>query len=300
MNIISTTEQALKYSPQPRLRFELALVQMASMDSSVEINELLEEIKNLKKAPAGNGAMQSPLPAAQNKPPQMMTMDTPAADYKPVTKLQVQQKVRLEPAPNPAPFTSQVLNEQMPTSAFQMQKEILPLVESAEPVRRDVSSDALRSGWRDFLNKYATGETGIHMLGQSNIVMPKFYNGEIIFQAANQFAADNIGKRKQTIMQHLSDFFGDRVSVKIAVGITADDRYDSGKDFASNSADSSSQGTAMSAPSAPAAGQFAAASEPAGYESPANTAFNAGEKHPVEVAIVELFGAKEYGTGEMN
>jgi DNA polymerase-3 subunit gamma/tau len=49
MTIITQTEQALRFAPQPRLRFEFALVQMAKMDSAVQISELLQELAELKK-----------------------------------------------------------------------------------------------------------------------------------------------------------------------------------------------------------------------------------------------------------
>lgn len=49
MTIIMNTEQALRFAPQPRLRFEFALVQMAKMDSAIQLSELLAELAELKK-----------------------------------------------------------------------------------------------------------------------------------------------------------------------------------------------------------------------------------------------------------
>lgn len=49
MTIIMNTEQALRFAPQPRLRFEFALVQMAKLDSAIQISELLAELTELKK-----------------------------------------------------------------------------------------------------------------------------------------------------------------------------------------------------------------------------------------------------------
>jgi len=55
LNLIANAEKEIKFSPQPRVRFELSLVQLASMDSSVEINTLIKEIQGLASA-NGNGA----------------------------------------------------------------------------------------------------------------------------------------------------------------------------------------------------------------------------------------------------
>ena len=47
MNIIANTEQSLRFASQPRVRFELALVKITSMDSIIEIDNLIKDIKNI-------------------------------------------------------------------------------------------------------------------------------------------------------------------------------------------------------------------------------------------------------------
>jgi DNA polymerase-3 subunit gamma/tau len=49
MNIIASTEQSIRFSAQPRVRFELAMAKMASMDSTVEIEKLINDIKILSE-----------------------------------------------------------------------------------------------------------------------------------------------------------------------------------------------------------------------------------------------------------
>jgi DNA polymerase-3 subunit gamma/tau len=49
MNVLISTERELRFAPQPRLRFEFALVQMAKMDDSEHIGQLLAELAALKK-----------------------------------------------------------------------------------------------------------------------------------------------------------------------------------------------------------------------------------------------------------
>lgn len=48
IQIINSTEQAIKYLPQPRIRFELAIINMAEMDKTLEIKNLIEEIRQIK------------------------------------------------------------------------------------------------------------------------------------------------------------------------------------------------------------------------------------------------------------
>jgi hypothetical protein len=50
-------DQALRWAAQPRYRLEAGLIQMAKMESSVQIGELLQQIEVLKKKISGNGSI---------------------------------------------------------------------------------------------------------------------------------------------------------------------------------------------------------------------------------------------------
>jgi DNA polymerase-3 subunit gamma/tau len=69
IHIINNTEQAIKYLPQPRVRFELALINIAEMDKSIELKTLIEEIRQIK---SGNYVVyqkiESALPAENTQP----------------------------------------------------------------------------------------------------------------------------------------------------------------------------------------------------------------------------------------
>ncbi len=49
MNLISYSEQQLKYAPQPRIKFELALANLANVDSVMHISEIIAELKSIKQ-----------------------------------------------------------------------------------------------------------------------------------------------------------------------------------------------------------------------------------------------------------
>lgn len=56
IKIVSELESALRYSTQPRFRFEVSLVQMIKMEQSVRIDELLSQIDALKKKLENGGS----------------------------------------------------------------------------------------------------------------------------------------------------------------------------------------------------------------------------------------------------
>ena len=51
MNHIAVAEQGLRFATQPRIRFELALCQLALMGKIMDLRELIHEIRDLKKKP---------------------------------------------------------------------------------------------------------------------------------------------------------------------------------------------------------------------------------------------------------
>ncbi len=52
VQIINQTEAGLRFAAQPRIKFELALVQMASLDKAMEIKKLIEEVRKINEFPA--------------------------------------------------------------------------------------------------------------------------------------------------------------------------------------------------------------------------------------------------------
>lgn len=65
LHLVLAAQQAIRTAPQPRLRLELALVQLAVMDSTVNLTQLLEKIDRMPENPGGgnNGGGSSGLAA---------------------------------------------------------------------------------------------------------------------------------------------------------------------------------------------------------------------------------------------
>ncbi|MDR0926815.1 MAG: DNA polymerase III subunit gamma/tau [Ignavibacteria bacterium] len=52
IQVINQTETSLRFASQPRIKFELALAQLASMDKMLEVKDLIEEIRKMDTLPA--------------------------------------------------------------------------------------------------------------------------------------------------------------------------------------------------------------------------------------------------------
>ncbi len=103
LKITAQTMQAVKFSPQPRLKFEVALIDMIKMDSTVEISTLLSNIGQGGAIPSRPVREKNP-GGVSAAPPAERTVPSAAAPAKPAT---VSESTPPEPAapggpPHPA------------------------------------------------------------------------------------------------------------------------------------------------------------------------------------------------------
>lgn len=50
MDLVSKAEQSIKFSAQPKIKFEFTLIQLSTMDKAIELDRLIEEIHQLKES----------------------------------------------------------------------------------------------------------------------------------------------------------------------------------------------------------------------------------------------------------
>ncbi|MFC2130637.1 DNA polymerase III subunit gamma/tau [Bacteroidota bacterium] len=196
MNLTATTEQALRYASQPRIRFELALIQMASMDSSIEISELIKELKDLKKKVPIDPSDKSNI-------------------AKPVDKTSLANKIKTEPDGN-----KEEISQKEKRPEYNHVNTISVVKEPAGNgiiSKNSVSSTDLESGWDEFKKKYAISKYGLYVLSQLDMINPKFFNGEIVFRCKNDFISDNIKNKSIDLKEHLSQFYKGTVNIKVVV-----------------------------------------------------------------------------------
>lgn len=185
MNVTANAEQAIRFAPNPRVRFELTLLQLATMDSVVDIKTLIKEIEELKKKP--------------------LTSGTPKAEPK---REESASRPATSPTPKkaPAPEPPKPVEKENPASKESPKREL--------GKKADLSAEALKSGWDDYLENYADAKRGLFILKQSDTVTTKFYNGEIVLQT-DKFFKENLGNKIIELKDTLKEHYGAPVSVKI-------------------------------------------------------------------------------------
>jgi len=102
MHIVTSTEQGLRFAAQPGVRLELALTQMASLDSIVEISEVIQSLRG------ESGFEPKPIITPEKKTPELINPPIVAQKPQEIIKEELPQIV--EEAPKAQQLTSDILN----------------------------------------------------------------------------------------------------------------------------------------------------------------------------------------------
>jgi DNA polymerase-3 subunit gamma/tau len=182
LSAASSAEQALKYASQPRIKFETALIQMASMESVIDLNELIKGIDDLKKNSSLN------LTPSDNS---NLNLATPA----------------IAPVADRRISTRPIINESTVTSQNSTRNSVADST--------GASRARLQEGWDEFVSLHANSETGLYLLKQKNSVFPAFRDSEIIIKVGLAFLKQNLDSKKQDLIDRLKEFYNADVKVKI-------------------------------------------------------------------------------------
>ena len=262
MTIITQTEQALRFAPQPRLRFEFALVQMAKMDSAVQISELLQELAELKKkvergeihidrADMGNAAS-----AKRSDSPTRKVIVENSVDKNGFSREQLSETEdstaftpprgndgensvekmgkhgeKFDNAPaahlqNPTSQTADSPNEDSPSLDFPNVEPAPVPANSARP-KATLSASELESSWRSMISRSETlNPTVKTYLLQSDMVTAECGAGEIRVWANEEFIADSLRNKQGHIGEVFLKEFGLDVRVVVQGGSDTGSLFD--------------------------------------------------------------------------
>ncbi len=217
LNLIAATEQAIRYSPQPKIRFELALIQISSMDSAVDIKELISSLRSGKDV------------VYNRKPVQKTTksVNDNKAVYSTKSKT----------------ISKPVMTKTIPEETKITKKEPEELNKPPEPPQQSQgtnSNPSLEARWNDFIRQYATSKTGLFMLKGELIERVDFTDKDVIIYTSNSFAYDSLIKKKRDLTQYLIDFTEQNYSVKI-IKTESSNTENAGKEINKQSKDNSSK-----------------------------------------------------------
>lgn len=176
IQLIISAENQIKYAPQPRIRFELALVQMASIDNAMEISELISEIQSLKRMDfnALNSQIKSSMPQAS-----------------------IEKKNEL----------SQIQSEQKNDVVKNIEPQ-KPLIQKT--IKTDYSPDDLKSEWGKCLVSFISEDLANNVFNKAQY---KFFPNEVNLEVADSFLFEMLNRKKVSFLTHVDKYFNNKVKV---------------------------------------------------------------------------------------
>lgn len=314
MTLISNTEQQLKFAPQPRLRFELLLSQLASMDSTIEIAALLQELREAKKNSHLNGsAPQKAVSAPSAVPPPSSSSPAPSS------KTVVNAVATTTPTVAATPATPAV-REKMPDytlhkesqSAQNTQSNGVPQANATAPpppadssentttAKADTHAATLQQGWTEFVKGLPNTQASAKMALQSEeFCCVHFFNGEVLMYSCEKFMCDDLTARRAVLSKLLEQFYGAPVKVTVVYAediSSLSQQVISAPPIAVREVSASSEDVKnvfegsirrISEDDTPTVPPVSTAAHKPAAKS------NGSERLPIENTIIELFGAKK-------
>lgn len=225
MNILITTEQALRFAPQPRLRFEFALIQMAKMDTAVDISTLLRELEELKKK-IHSGTLRTTPTAVPTPPAPPAPSATSTAFPVPVQTAAVKEPEPSYAAPLSTPPTPAEHAKPALSAAVHQEKQLPTATrpEKAQQPPRHMAAAELQQRWQGFTRSSEKLDTAFKRLLKAQMFSVAFADNEVTLTPSSPdstvVVANALTEKKTLLAEALSAYFGCDIAVHIAGGTT--------------------------------------------------------------------------------
>ncbi|MFM8568036.1 MAG: DNA polymerase III subunit gamma/tau [Candidatus Kapaibacterium sp.] len=213
MNMISRTEQQIKYTAQPRAVFEVLLVSLASLDDIVDISELVHEIRESKKGGTKIGMLSSAVHATMpSPPPDVVAKRAAVASSAPIPAA--------SPASQPAlQRTSEPVSQPALKPASESASVKSPATGMAAEVASGVDARTLHARWEDFLGALPASLASVKMtLRSAQYSSVDYGDGEVhIIIHSEEFMYKDVSASKAALSTRLEKFFGANVRVRVSL-----------------------------------------------------------------------------------
>ncbi|TAE28776.1 MAG: DNA polymerase III subunit gamma/tau [Candidatus Kapaibacterium sp.] len=275
MTIIMNTEQQLRYAPQPRLRFEFALVQMAKLDSAVLLSELLAELAELKKK------LPELREGIKEKGKGIKGEEQKEKDN--VESSSILDSSLVDVAPNDG-------REELSTKHISSENLVelagkIPLPQAPKAAPRRITAAILQAEWREALEEHEKLDAAIRTYLQTPAMVGVQCNdGELIFSVKSYLIADKFVECKQHLSEILSAVLGGEVRIRVLGASDGGGAASAFQDFVQKNDEESTP---------PESAPELAVQEQKHISPSLVTTPSAAELYELDRAIIEHFGATE-------
>jgi len=240
LHLTLAAQQAIRVSSQPRLRLELALLQLAVMDSTVSLTELLERIDRMPGDSSGGSVAPPPVAPSPSR-----TAVAPAVSERKSSHAPAQKPADTAPAPPPAPKSELRDLESFPTAppstpdrgyaydhssgaeraagngtAVQSVSLDSDLPGFSGPGGEAVTSIELQRRWNDFVVSCDDRKALALALGTCHT--PELYGGSTIrIHVSNEANLAIVNRSRELLGEKLRSFYKVPLNIEVMIGASA-------------------------------------------------------------------------------
>ncbi len=256
MRIVTETETAVKWSTQPRVRLETGVLQMIKLDSTVEIQELLKQIEEVKKKIEGDASpSRSSISGKKNDtndssvPPQQALdlrspptgpsayggvdrRDDPEKGGKLSTKAmsigleRPEMLTTISPKPTQPmkePFVPYSVKRATGGTAFGGKPDTSPLPEKRSV--QSISLEEIQSRWKDFVEEIRRQRIHVGtLLSQSRPLAVS--DGVVKLGCADESHLTSLRRSREFLVESAQKIYGKKVRIEISLNSSTPDGHD--------------------------------------------------------------------------
>ena len=249
-------EEAMRRSPQPRFRLEVALMQMITMQQTVEIGELLRDLdllkKKLRETEKGGGSIS----ISWKKPPgnpATPTAELPGGDIKVLGTVSAGRlrQTSATPAintqttidrPSLAPFNSS------PDVNSSIGEATVSAQPPAETSMRSISADEAYARWQEWVGEGSRARISVgSILGESKLVEVR--DGSVTIACPDDYHLASLKRNREFLMASFRSMTGYDVRIDPVLNRATIERAPSSRSMRSDSVPRSEQESQMPAKS---------------------------------------------------
>jgi DNA polymerase-3 subunit gamma/tau len=225
MKIVSETETAAKWSTQPRVRLEAGILQMIKLDSTVEIQELLAQLEELKRKIDGSLPPESN-PGNRQKNNSSETLFSPlssSGNAQPSHKGQSFKHVPRETKNLEMPVSASIPSVQsarepiVPYNA----KRVEPTTSQEPKSVQVISLDEIQERWKEFVEEIR--KQRIHVGTLLSESRPLGVNGSTVeVGCRDEFHLTTLKRSRDFLVESAQKVYGKKVRIEISLNSAGD------------------------------------------------------------------------------
>jgi DNA polymerase-3 subunit gamma/tau len=204
------TESAIRWGQQPRLRLEVGLITMARMDSSVEIQELLTRLQELKKKVNGSTGKPAPPPSGTE------AVETPVTGSVKATPPTLRPEQIVQPPVPPPPAAVAPLRRFRSLTALARQHAAPASLPEAVPPAPILSADEAVGKWPSLIEAVQKERVALGaMLSRTHVL--KVTEGRLQIACPDDFHLDTLRRNRDFLDALARRVYGAKVLLETIV-----------------------------------------------------------------------------------